>query len=91
MIVYNYSKKTLLPPQILVTHHASESEQRRLDLRHVSVFKQVVGFEEIMRLQAEHCGGSAEVSQVLELKSQQTNIKSVVIHISYLYEQVLKL
>lgn len=66
---FNDSKVT--PPTIQRTHHASEREQCCLDLRHVSVLKQVVGLEGVVRLQTVLCGGFAEVSQVLQLKQDQ--------------------
>lgn len=53
------------------THHAGESEQRRLDLRHVAVLKQVVGFEDVMGLEAVRRDGFDEVGQVLQLKRHQ--------------------
>lgn len=53
------------------THHASEGEQRRLDLRHVAVLKQVVGFKVVVRLQAKVRGGFDEVSQILQLQTHR--------------------
>lgn len=53
------------------THHASEREERRLDLCHVAMLKQVVGFEDVMRLQAICPDGFDEVRQVLQLKPHQ--------------------
>lgn len=60
---------------IFNTHHASECEQCCLDLRHVAVLKQVIGFEDIMRLQAIHCDGFDEVRQVLQLKTTPSSNK----------------
>lgn len=54
---------------IVNTHHASECEQRRLDLCHVAVLKQVVGLKDVVRLQAVLCDGFDEVCQVLQLKT----------------------
>lgn len=54
---------------IFNTHHASECKQCCLDLRHVTVLKQVIGFENVVRLQAIRCGGFDEVRQVLQLKT----------------------
>lgn len=53
------------------THHVSEREERRLDLCHVAILKQVVGFEDVMRLEAICCDGFDEVCQVLQLKPDQ--------------------
>lgn len=67
---------------ICKTHHAGECEQRCLDLRHVAVLKQVVGFEDVMRLQAIHCDGFDEVCQVLQLKATpiQTRLTTKCVH-----------
>lgn len=34
------------------SHHASERQQRGLDLRHVAALKQVIGLKDVVRLQA---------------------------------------
>lgn len=56
----------------LETHHAGEGEQSRLDLRHVTILKQIIGLEDIMGLQAVHCESFDEVCQVLQLKPHQS-------------------
>lgn len=55
------------------SHHASKCKQRCLDLRHVPILKQVVGFEDIMGLQAVRGDGFNEVGQVLQLKAHNMN------------------
>lgn len=49
------------------THHASEREERRLDLSHVAVLEQVVGLKDVVRFEAIDCDGFDEVRQVLQL------------------------
>lgn len=54
-----------------MTHHVGERQQRRLHLRHVAVLKQVVGFEDVVGLQAVGHDGADEVGQVLQLERKQ--------------------
>lgn len=49
------------------SHHASQGEQCGLNLRHVSVLKQVVSFKYVIRLHAICKNGFDEVAQVLQL------------------------
>lgn len=49
------------------THHASKRKERRLDLSHVAVLKQVVGLKDIMRFETIGCEGFDEVRQVFQL------------------------
>lgn len=49
------------------THHASKREERRLDLSHVAVLKQVVGLKDVVRLETIDRDGFDEVRQVLQL------------------------
>ena len=65
---------------LIKTHHASQCEQRRLHLRHVAGLKQVVGLEEVMRLQLVHSDGFDEVRQILHLKKcrkKRTDFKTI--------------
>lgn len=57
--------------RIVMTHHVGERQQRRLHLRHVAVLKQVVGFEDVVGLQAVGHDGADEVGQVLQLERKQ--------------------
>lgn len=49
--------------------HASQREQRGLDLGHVSVFKQVIGLEDVARLQAICQDGFDEIPKVFQLRT----------------------
>lgn len=60
-----------------MTHHVGERQQRRLHLRHVAVLKQVVGFEDVVGLQAVGDDGTDEVGQVLQLQRQTGNFNQV--------------
>lgn len=60
-----------------MTHHVGECQQRRLHLRHVAVLKQVVGFEDVVGLQAVGNDGADEVGQVLQLQQQTGNLNQV--------------
>lgn len=55
----------LWPP----AHHAGQREQRGLDLGHVSVFKEVIGLEDVARLQAVGQDGFDEIPKVFQLRS----------------------
>lgn len=57
--------------RIVVTHHVGKRQQRRLHLRHVPVLKQVVGFEDVVGLQAVGDDGADEVGQVLHLQRKR--------------------
>lgn len=57
--------------QTVVTHHVGERQQRRLHLCHVAVLKQVIGFEDVVGLQAVGDDGTDEVGQVLQLEHKQ--------------------
>lgn len=50
-------------------HHAGQREQRGLDLGHVSVFKEVIGLEDVTRLQAIGQDGFDEIPKVFQLRS----------------------
>lgn len=60
-----------------MTHHVGERQQCRLHLRHVAVLKQVVGFEDVIGLQAVADDGTDEVGQVLQLQRQTGNLNQV--------------
>lgn len=65
--------------RIATTHHVSERQQGRLHLRHVAILKQVVGFKDVMGLQAVGDDGADEVGQVLQLGRQTGNLKQVIV------------
>lgn len=60
-----------------MTHHVGERQQRCLHLSHVAVLKQVVGFEDVVGLQAVGDDGTDEVGQVLQLQRQTGNLNQV--------------
>lgn len=57
----------------MFAHHASQREQRGLDLGHVSVFKQVIGLKDVARLQAIGQDGFDEIPKVFQLQSRDRN------------------
>lgn len=63
--------------RIVRTHHVGERQQRRLHLRHVAILKQVVGFKDVVGLQAVGNDGADEVGQILQLQRQTGNLNQV--------------
>lgn len=67
----------LLPLSITIlcavgfAHHAGQCEQCGLDLSHVSIFKQVIGLEDVIGLQAIGQDGFDEIPKVFQLQSHR--------------------
>lgn len=56
-------------------HHSSQSDEWTLDLSVVDVLKQIVGLEDVMRLQAVLCDGTDKVPDVFQLRKSTGGLK----------------